>query len=124
MSAMLAAARRLEQVLLAENAALAGLDHLALPGLLQEKLAASQDLASAVERPGPQTPEGAALALRLRDLAAENQRLLAGAIDVQGRVMRLVAGAVRHARMQAPPRYGAAGQPRHDGGAMALLTRA
>ncbi len=124
MSAMLLAASRLERVLLAENAALASLDVAALPTLLAEKLAASQDLAAASHQPAPGTPEFTALALRLRDLARENRRLLERAIEVQGRVMRLVAGAARQASLQRSLRYGAGGQARPEREAVALHTRA
>ncbi len=124
MSALLLAASRLERVLLAENAALASLDVNALPALLAEKLAASQDLAAASHQPAPGTSEFTALALRLRDLARENRRLLEHAIEVQGRVMRLVAGAARQASLQGSLRYGAGGQARPEREAVALRTRA
>ena len=124
MSALLVAAVRLERVLVAENAALAGFDVLALPALLAEKLAASQELAAASHQPAPRTPEFTALALRLRDLARENRRLLERAIEVQGRVMRLVAGAARQASLHGAPRYGAGGQARPEREAVALRTRA
>ena len=124
MSTLLLAATRLERVLLAENAALASLDVLALPVLLPEKLAASQGLAAASHQQLPRTPEFTALALRLRDLARENRRLLERAIEVQGRVMRLVAVAARQASLSGAPSYGAAGQARPERGAIALHTRA
>ena len=124
MSTLLLAATRLERVLLAENAALASLNVLALPALLAEKLAASQDLAAASHQPSPRTPEFTALALRLRDLARENRQLLERAIEVQGRVMRLVAVAARQASLRGAPSYGAAGQARPERGAVALHTRA
>ena len=124
MSALLAAAGRLERVLLAENAALQGMDLDALPALFQEKAAAAADLAAASAQPATRTPDLTAQAERVRDLAAENRRLLARAIDVQDRVLRLVASAARQAGLREAARYGAAGQPRPDRTAFALLTRA
>lgn len=123
MSAMLAAAARLERVLQAENAALQTLDMVALPALLPEKQAAAAGLAAA-EAPPARTPEFAALAERLRGLAAENRRLLERAIEVQDRVLRLVAGAAQQAGRRDAARYGAAGRPRPERGAVALATRA
>lgn len=123
MSTLLAAAVRLERVLLAENAALQAMDLDALPLLLQEKTAAAEALAAAAQ-PTARTPELAAQAERVRGLAAENRRLLARAIDVQDRVLRLVASAARQAGLRDAARYGAAGQPRPDRAAVALLTRA
>ena len=124
MSALLTAATRLERVLLAENAALVKLDVAALPGLLAEKLAASRELAAASQQPLPGTPEFKAAALRLRDLARENRRLLEHAIEVQDRVMRLVAGAARQVSLQRASRYGAGGQARPEREVVALHTRA
>ena len=124
MSALLEAASRLERVLLAENAALVKLDVGALPALLTEKLAASRDLAAASREPLPGTAEFKAAALRLRDLARENRRLLEHAIEVQDRVMRLVAGAARQVSLQRVSRYGAGGQARPEREAVALRTRA
>ena len=124
MSTLLAAAARLERVLLAENAALQAMDQDALPALFQEKSAAAAALAVVAAHPVARTPALGAQAGRLRDLAAENQRLLARAIDVQDRVLRLVASAARQAGLRQAARYGAAGRPRPDRTAVALQTRA
>jgi hypothetical protein len=124
MSTLLAAARRLESVLLAENTALQAMDLDPLPVLFQEKEAAAANLAVAAAQPVARTPELKAQTERLRDLAAENRRLLARAIDVQDRVLRLVASAARQAGLRQAARYGAAGRPRPDHAAVALLTRA
>ncbi len=124
MSTLLAAAARLERVLLAENAALQTMSLDILPALFQAKSAAAADLAIAVARPVARTPALKAQAERLRDLTAENQRLLARAIDVQDRVLRLVASAARQAGLRQAARYGAAGRPRPDRTAVALQTRA
>jgi len=122
MSAMLAAAGRLERVLIAENAALQAMNLDALAALLQEKGAAVAGLTAA--QPGARTPEMQAQAERVRSLASENRRLLERAIDVQDRVLRLVASAARQAGLRDAARYGAGGQPRPDHAAVALLTRA
>lgn len=123
---LLAAAARLAQVLTDENAALLALDAPAAAALLTEKLAAARELAeAAAQRPAPrQTPESAGLALRLRDLAEENRRLLEHAILVQGRVLDMVARAARQGAAQSSGRYGASGAAAAAGGAMALHVRA
>lgn len=137
MTALQAAAGRLERILIAENAALQAMDLDALPGLLLEKTAAAAELEAAV--PGlsttststpststlsPSAPGLQAQAGRVRTLAAENRRLLERAILVQDRVLRLVASAAREAGLRDAARYGAAGQPRPDHTAIALQTRA
>ena len=122
MTAMLAAAGRLERVLIAENAALQAMNLDALAALLQEKGAAVAGLMAA--QPGARTPEMQAQAARVRSLASENRRLLERARDVQDRVLRLVASAARQAGLRDAARYGAAGLPRPDHAAVALLTRA
>jgi hypothetical protein len=124
MTTLQTAAARLERVLLAENAALQAMDLAPLPALFQEKEAAAADLAVMAAKPVARTPELKAQAERLRDLTAENRRLLARAIDVQDRVLRLVANAARQAGLHQAARYGAAGRPRPDRAAVALLTRA
>ncbi len=124
MSALLAAAARLERVLAAENAALQAMDLDTLPALLLEKAAAASALEAASAAPAGATPGLQAQAERVRGLAAENRRLLARALDVQDRVLRLVAGAAREAGLRGAARYGAAGRPRPDPAAVALLTRA
>lgn len=123
---LLAAATRLAQVLTAENAALLALDAPAAAALLTEKLAAARELAeAAAQRPAArQTPESAGLALRLRDLAEENRRLLEHAILVQGRVLDMVARAARQGVAQSSGRYGASGAAASAGGAVALHVRA
>ena len=118
---ILAAAARLEAVLMQENAALLLLDVPASAALHQEKLEASSALAAlAVTASGP---ESAAAALRLRTLAQENRQLLERAMQVQGHIVEMVARAARRAR-PATPRYGARGLMSQDGGATALLTQA
>jgi len=123
---LLAAATRLARVLMDENAALLALDVPAAAALLEEKLTAARGLAqlSAVRPAARQTPEVAGLALRLRDLAEENRRLLEHAILVQGRVLDMVARAARQGVAQSNGRYGAGGTAALDRGAMALHMRA
>ncbi len=123
---LLTAAARLVQVLTAENAALRALDAPAAAALLEEKLAAARGLAEAAAlRPtARQTPEAAGLALQLRDLAEENRRLLEHAIQVQSRVLDMVARAARQGVAQSNGRYGASGAAAADRGAMALHVRA
>lgn len=123
MTALQAAAARLERILAAENAALQAMDLDALPSLLLEKTAATAELEAAAV-PSADTPDLQAQAGRVRTLAAENRRLLERAILVQDRVLRLVASAVREAGLRDAARYGAAGQPRPDRIAVALQTRA
>ena len=123
---LLTAAARLVEVLTAENAALRALDAPAAAALLEEKLAAARGLAevSAVRPAAPQTPETAGLALRLRDLAAENRRLLERTIQVQARVLDMVARAARQGAAQSGGRYAASGMAAPDRGAMTLRLRA
>lgn len=124
MTPLLAAAGRLERVLLAENAALQALDLHALPGLLHEKAAAAAALDAVATLPAAPAADLQAQAARVRGLATENRRLLEHAILVQDRVLRLVASAAREAGLREASRYGAAGRPRPDGAAVALRTRA
>ncbi len=123
---LLTAAARLVEVLTAENAALRILDAPAAAALLEEKLAAARGLAevSAVRPAAPQTPETAGLALQLRDLAAENRLLLERTIQVQARVLDMVARAARQGAAQSGGRYVASGAAAPDRGAMTLHVRA
>lgn len=108
------AADALEAVLIAENEALRHQDAAAATKLLDQKLAAANALTLDAA-----TPEQAE---RLRTLAAENRRLLERAIDVQGRIITMVARAAQAST--AHPRYGAAGQTIHTEGALALARQA
>lgn len=123
---LLSAAARLAEVLTAENTALRALDAPAAAALLEEKLAAARSLAeAAAQHPSArQTPETAGLALQLRDLAEENRRLLERAIQVQSRVLDMVARAARQGAAQSSGRYGASGAATADRGAMTLHVRA
>ena len=96
--------RRLALVLRAENDALACGDHVAAALLLPEKRAATAALQAAL--PGS-TPD-ASSAAHLRTLAIENAAALTQAIEVQGRILEMVARAARAASPGAV-RYGAQG---------------
>lgn len=108
------AASRLEAILLAENAALERHDATAAAALLDDKLAAAAALAT--EGLSPDAGE------RLRALAVENGRLLERAIDVQGRIIGMVARAAQAAPGVA--RYGAKGRAITHDGALALTRQA
>ena len=119
---LLQSATRLADTLAAENRALAGLDFARAVALLGAKLRAADEFVAARAQAGAAPDEMRnwrssveEVATRLRDLAAENKRLLERAVVVQGRVI----GAIVHAIPKAVggvPRYGA-------GGALAESTR-
>jgi hypothetical protein len=121
--ALQAAVETLSAVLAQENAALVALDFVRATGFLVAKRAATDSLALAGEQnPGGKPTREAAV--RLRDLAAENRRLLERAIAVQGRVIAVVARA--EPRPTVMPRYGATGILARSArpAAMALSARA
>jgi hypothetical protein len=99
------AAERLADVLGRENTALAALDLRGAVTLLAEKRAAAAALLDALAGGAVARPWQARL---LSDLAGENRRRLEHAIAVQGRVIGLIARALRNATPPAP-RYGATG---------------
>ncbi|WP_439595632.1 hypothetical protein [Falsiroseomonas sp.] len=111
MQPLIVAAHRLTEALRAENEALARLDLTSAAALARPKQQASDAFAAAYDaaRRTDSKAEGAdrarveELALRLRDLGAENRRLLERAIDLQSRVIETIAGATRPAR---PGTYG------------------
>lgn len=112
------AVMRLTLVLGAENVALMDGDAEAAARLLPEKLAAVEAVRTAMPDPGPTKVEAASL----RDLLEENTSRLALAIDVQSRILELVARAARAAAPGATMygrRAGNAGR-----GALALAFRA
>ena len=106
-----AATVRLVEVLAAENAALAALD-LPRPGATLAAKTCAADAFVAVHRAlngGTPGPKGAAS--RLRAPVEENQRLLANAITIQGRVIGIIGRALPRAlRDPAATRYGAHGR--------------
>jgi hypothetical protein len=109
---LVAAARRLDATLRAENAALAALDLARAASLLPDKARAADAFIAAQKLTdfGAIAPTGraevAALSARLTELAAENRRLLDRALRVQSRVIRMIAEAVP---ATGAARYGARG---------------
>lgn len=103
----------LAEVLARENAALATLDLAAAIALLSDKRAAAEAFArAAAADPGLATPA-------LRDLAAENRRLLERAMAIQSRVLDILAGAVARPTQ----RYAAAGRLVRETPPVALAAR-
>jgi hypothetical protein len=103
------AAERLAGVLARENAALAALDLRGAAGMLAEKQQAVAAFVAA--QPGSGRPP-VELARRLRDLVHENREKLEHAINVQRRVIGIIARAIRiaaPAARQGGTRYGATG---------------
>jgi flagellar biosynthesis/type III secretory pathway chaperone len=115
MEALMIAALRLAEALRAENEALARLDLAAAGELARGKRQAADAFAAAYEAVRRLASPGAVLdrarteeiAARLRDLTAENRRLLERAIALQSRVIETIAGA---AKPPGPGTYGARGR--------------
>lgn len=103
MKPLIIAAQRLTEALRAENEALARLDLTGAAALAVPKQQASDAFAAAFaaasrtgsKAEGTERARAEELALRLRDLGAENRRLLERAIDLQSRVIETIAGATR-----------------------------
>ena len=108
-------AAALEAILVAENDALSRHDAAGAASLLEQKLAAARALTAL-----SLSPEQAE---RLRELAAQNRRLLELAIDVQSRIITMVAQAVQESTT-APARYGAAGRTIRPDTALAITRHA
>jgi hypothetical protein len=98
------AAVALAATLVAENQALIGLDFRRAAALLDEKRRAADAFAAAAQ----DRQVAADVVTRLRDLAAENKRLLERAVLVQGRVIGAVVRAIPKV-VGGVPRYGAGG---------------
>lgn len=113
------AARQLALVLRAENDALAA----GAPDTAAQLLPQKQAATAALQAAAPSATVDARVASTLQELAGQNRALLAQAIEVQGRILEMVARAARLAA-PAPVRYGAQGAPRSSIGAMALALRA
>ena len=125
------AARALGEVLAAENAALAAHDHAGATMLLDDKqrLIAAFDRARAGTIPlldGPARDEARAVGLELQALAGRNIALLEQAIEVQARVIGIVADAARQQVRAAMPGYGRPGRlaPVSRPDAYAMVSRA
>ena len=123
------AAERLADALDRENEVLTALDFTAVAALLQEKRASLDVLRALLPDTAglelePQDPAAWELAERLRTLAATNKHLLEHAIDVQNRIMAVLASAAR--QHQVPRGYGARGDRSTipAGRAYAVLVRA
>ncbi|MGG5808784.1 hypothetical protein [Falsiroseomonas sp. CW058] len=130
MQPLMIAAQRLAEALRAENEALARLDLAEAAELAAPKRQASDAFAAAyaaargsdTRAEGEERRHAEEIAGRLRDLSAENRRLLERAIDLQSRVIETIAGAARPA---GPGTYGERGGAR-DGRAIpvSLTSRA
>ena len=113
------AARRLCDVLEAENAALARLEFGQIEVFQQDKREALAALdGHAADATDPAVLNDPVLGARLQQLAMENKRLLEQAILVQKRVMAVLASAARTA--QTPIGYGSMGRRPFHGGARAV----
>jgi hypothetical protein len=99
-------ASRLAAILTEENAALAALDFPRAAMLLSAKTQAAEAFRVAQAT----WPDPAEVAALLSELAAENRRLLQCAMDVQGRVIEIVARAIPRALQRSAPCYGAQGR--------------
>ena len=111
--------RQLARVLRAENEALRAHDAAAATSMLLAKQEALRVFQAALKHGVPDTK----LAAELRELSNDNAALLVEAMEVQGRIMEMVA---RAARQTAPGsvRYGARGMARPSGEAMSLALNA
>lgn len=127
--AVITAARRLMEALSAENEALARLDLPTAGELARGKRQAADAFEAAfaaahrsgTKAGGAEREAAERIALRLRDLTAENRRLLERAIDLQSRVIETIAGAAKPA---APATYGVRGRQREGrAGAVSVLAR-
>lgn len=128
--ALMNAAHRLAEALRAENAALVRLDLAAAAELATAKRQAADAFAAAyaaADRSGHRAEgedrrRAEEIALHLKDLTAENRRLLERAIDLQSRVIETIAGA---AKPLGPGTYGERGRQREGRpGAVSVLSRA
>ena len=104
-----AAGAALADLLERENRLLAALDLAAAAALLPEKTRCAAAFTAAQAHAGAVPAGMQALAGRLRGLAAENRQLLERGIAAQGRVIAVIARAVRKQPATAP-RYGASGR--------------
>jgi hypothetical protein len=109
---LVAAAQRLGDMLAAENSALAALDFAKATSLLADKtraidaFVAAQALTRGGMPLGISKTDAQALSDRLATLAEENKRLLAHALQVQKRVIRVIADAIPPPEQQQGGRYG------------------
>lgn len=130
MQPLMTAAQRLADALRAENEALSRLDLAQAAALANAKQQASEAFTAAYDAArsagahaeGAEREQAEEVALQLRDLSAENRRLLERAIALQSRVIETILGVARTA---GPGTYGEHGALR-DGGAepFAVFSRA
>ena len=113
------AARRLQTILQQENEALRRGDTTAAVSYSVEKAQACQAVADA----GPPARYQDELGRRLMAMATENGQLLEEAIQIQTRIVEIVARAA-HRADRAAPSYGARGYEPTETSALALVTRA
>jgi hypothetical protein len=120
---LIAAARRLAEVLERENAALAVMDLPRAASFLPEKTTAFADLAKIGEAgPAPPHPDLIAAARSLDAAALENRRLLKRALAAQERAIGIMARAV--SAVMTRPAYGNRGRMTPMAGPMTLSTNA
>ena len=120
---LIAAARRLADVLERENAALALMDLPRAASFLPEKTTAFADLARIGEGgPAARHPDLISAARSLDAAALENRRLLKRALAAQERVIGIMARAA--SAVMTRPAYGNRGRMAPLAGPMALSTRA
>ncbi|HET6182057.1 MAG TPA: hypothetical protein VFA03_00515 [Acetobacteraceae bacterium] len=118
-SSLAAAAEALLDILRSENAALARLDLAGAAALGSAKERAAQAFTAALgDRAGLQ----AELGTRLVQEAARNRALLERGMDVQGRILAIVAGAAR-AAVAGAAGYGAGGRRAERGAPVAFSWR-
>ena len=118
MTDQLSATVQLADVLAVENAALRAVDIRRAAAMLGRKQAALAALTSATAAGPEQRAAMQAAVGRLRSLAEENRRLLERAIEVQSRVLGVLAGVARRARAPGYGRSGAYATPPPQGWAL------
>ncbi len=109
----------LQDVLKEENAALSATNLAEAAALLPRKTLAIQNFLAA-QAPGSPPKLGRILTV----IAEDNTRLLEHAIQVQARVVEIIARAARRSDEPETQVYGMRGRETRDGGALALHTRA
>jgi flagellar biosynthesis/type III secretory pathway chaperone len=129
---MLAAANRLAELLAEENAALAAADIPRAIKLVEAKAEALASLHAMLPLSSPGTTASGSeewrqaeqLSRRLQHEMIENRKLLEQAIQVQSRIIGMIARAMPRALAASAPRYGAKGVAQHLRQAIAVSSRA
>ncbi len=121
------AAGHLAETLRQENTALAAQDFAAAAALLAQKRAAATafEALAAARPPGLSAATIHETATRLEQLAAENRALLRQGMEIQTRVLGIIAEAIGAAGGPASPGYGSSGRsaPRPNSGAVSLSAK-